>query len=201
MIINYGEKELAYIKNKDAKLKAFIDKFGFITIEISNNIYADLVYNIIGQMLSKKAASTISNRFVALVKEVNPEMVVKISNDEIKKCGLSNNKTTAIKELSLKIINKEIVLDSLDALSDQDLICELKKIKGVGTWTAEMIATFTLGRTNIFSYDDVALKNGIIYVHGYKTLSKKRFERMRKLYSPYCTIAALYYYQVNDMRD
>jgi len=199
MIINYGDKELNYIKSKDPKLGVYIDKIGFITIETSGNIYDDLVYNIIGQMLSYKAASTISKRFVTLVKEVRPEIVAKISNEEIKSCGLSNNKTIAIKELSQKIINKEIDFEQLDELSNQDLISKLKKIRGVGTWTAEMIATFTLGRKNIFSYDDVALKNGLIRTHGYKTLSKVRFERLRRLYSPYCTIAALYYYRINDM--
>lgn len=73
------------------------------------------------------------------------------------------------------------------------------KIPGVGKWTAEMIAMFSLGRLNIFSYDDVALKNGILKIHcELKTLSKTRFEKLKKLYSPFCSVAALYYYHAND---
>ena len=61
-----------------------------------------------------------------------------------------------------------------------------------------MIAEFTLGRLNIFSFDDVALQNGIKKAHGYKTLSKQRFERLRKKYSPFASVASLYYYAIND---
>ena len=50
----------------------------------------------------------------------------------------------------------------------------------------------------LFSYDDVALQNGIKKAHGFKTLSKMRFERLRKLYAPYCSVASVYYYAYND---
>ena len=61
-----------------------------------------------------------------------------------------------------------------------------------------MIAEFTLGRLNIFSYGDVALRNGMMKAHGFKTLSKIRFERYRKKYAPYCSVASMYYYALND---
>ena len=44
----------------------------------------------------------------------------------------------------------------------------------------------------------MALRNGIVKAHGFKTLSKKRFERLRKKYSPYASVASLYYYRLND---
>ena len=77
----------------------------------------------------------------------------------------------------------------------------IENIKGVGRWTAEMVVEFTLGRLNIFSYYDVALKNGIMKAHSYKSLSKNRFEILRKKYSPYCSVASLYYYALNDAKD
>ena len=60
-------------------------------------------------------------------------------------------------------------------------------------------ALFSLGRENIFSFNDVALKRGIMKCHpNFKTVSETRFEKLRKLYSPYCSYASLYFYKVND---
>ena len=97
-----------------------------------------------------------------------------------------------------KFVNKEYDFSGLESLSDEELIQELCKIKGVGIWTAEMLALFTFKRKNIFSYSDVALKNGIMKAKGYKTLSLKRFNSLKKLYSPYCSYASLYFYAHND---
>lgn len=86
----------------------------------------------------------------------------------------------------------------LNDLYDENVIKYFRTIKGVGKWTAEMLALFSIGRENIFSYDDVALRNGIMKAKGFKTLSKKRFDMLRKKYSPYCSYASLYFYKVND---
>ena len=86
----------------------------------------------------------------------------------------------------------------MDKLNDFETIKCLRQIKGVGNWTAEMLALFALGKQNIFSFDDVALRNGIMKSKGFKTLSKKRFEALRKKYSPYCSFASLYFYRFND---
>ena len=72
-------------------------------------------------------------------------------------------------------------------------------IRGIGEWTAEMIMLFVLDKENVFSWNDVALKRGIMKVHKeYKTLSRIRFEKLRKIYSPYYSYASLYFYAVND---
>jgi len=83
-------------------------------------------------------------------------------------------------------------------MTSEDVTKALRSIRGVGPWTAEMIALFTLGEKDIFSFQDIALKNGLMGAHGFKTLSKQRFEKLRKLYTPYCSIASLYYYRYND---
>lgn len=124
---------------------------------------------------------------------------MKIDDVEIRKCGISFSKINYIKGFARMVLNNQIDLNSIYQMLDEDVIKYLSKIKGFGRWTAEMIATFSLGRLNIFSFDDVALKAGIMKVHPeFKTLSKVRFERLRRLYSPYCTVAAIYYYHVND---
>ena len=150
-------------------------------------------------MLSNKVADIIQTRFEKLLGDVTPQNVLRIDDDEIRKCGISYSKINYIKGFARMVLNGEIDLASIYDMSDEEIIKYLTKIKGVGKWTAEMIATFSLGRLNIFSFDDVALRAGIMKVHTeFKSLSKTRFERLKKLYSPYCTVAAIYYYHVND---
>lgn len=198
-MIEYTQDMMDYIKSRDSKLGVFIDKYGFIEIGIEGDVFSSIVYSIISQMLSNKVADILQARFEKLIGDITPQNVLRISDDEIRKCGIAYSKINYIKGFARMVLNDEIDLNSIYQMSDEDVIKFLTKIKGVGKWTAEMIATFSLGRLNIFSFDDVALKAGIMKVHPeFKTLSKKRFERLKRLYSPYCTIAAIYYYHIND---
>ena len=150
-------------------------------------------------MLSNKVADVLWTRFVNLVGEVEPHHILNMPDDKIRDIGISRAKVEFIKNFCNDIISGKIILDNLYELSDDDLIKSLTKIKGVGEWIAEMIALFSLERENIFSFKDAALKRGIMKCHSnFKTLSKTRFEKLRKLYSPYCSYASLYFYKVND---
>lgn len=150
-------------------------------------------------MLSNQAANTIYTRFINLIGQCIPIKVIEADDEDLRGCGISYSKIKYMKEISENVLSGDLELDNLNQLDDNEIVKVLSKQKGIGTWTAEMIALFGLGRKNIFSYDDVALRRGILYVHPeFKTLSKIRFEKMRKLYSPYCSVAALYYYHVND---
>lgn len=194
----YGKEELDYLGNKDLILKRLIGEFGHIEIDFSEDVFADIVFNIVGQMLSLKAGETIAKRLVNKAGGVNPQSLAKLSEQDYRSCGLSRAKAEYIKGFAIKVNSREFDLSVLKSMSSEEVIKALSSIKGIGTWTAEMIALFTLGEKDIFSFQDIALKNGIMGAHSYKTLSKKRFERLRKLYSPYCSIASLYYYRYND---
>lgn len=198
-MIKYTQEMMDYIKLRDAKLGVFIDKYGFIEIGMEGDIFSSIVFNIIGQMLSNKVADIIQARFEKLIEDVTPQNVLKVDDAEIRKCGISFSKINYMKSFARMVLNSEIDLNCIYSMTDEEVLKYLTKIKGVGKWTAEMIATFSLGRLNVFSFDDVALKAGIMKVHPeFKTLSKIRFDRLRKLYSPYCTVAAIYYYHIND---
>ena len=114
---------------------------------------------------------------------------------------MSYSKADYILKFSREIINNKHNLYNLNEYNEDQVIDVLRKIDGVGLWTAEMIALFSLGKENIFSYNDIALKNGIIKSKGFKTLSKKRFEMLRKKYTPYCSYASLYFYKINDDKE
>ncbi len=188
----------AFLKKKSPSLGEIIDQVGLMQIKTSGRIFSDLVSCMIGQMISTKAASTIEGRFVDLVKEVTPENILKVEVDSIKACGMSLRKATYIRLLAQRVHEGELNFDAYPTLSDTDLFKALKAIDGIGQWTAEMIAMFTLAREDIFSYDDLALRNGIAKVHHLKKMDKTIFHRYQKKYHPYASYAALYYYHAYD---
>lgn len=175
-------------------------RFGLIHQQLDDDIFRSITYSIVGQMLSNKAAAVIWARICGQVQIIDPESFVKLGEEKLRSCGISKNKASYILAFSKSVLNKEINLDSIRNLETNEVITKLIKMKGVGQWTAEMIAMFTLGRPNVWSFGDVALKSGIMKAKNYKTLSKKRFDSLKKRYSPYCSYAALYFYRLNDYK-
>ena len=86
----------------------------------------------------------------------------------------------------------------LSEKSDEEVITELSSLRGVGTWTAEMLLIFSLGRRDVLSFKDLGIRNGILQMNGWKTLSERRFEAFRKRCSPYGTLASLYLWRIKD---
>lgn len=199
MALTTTSEILEYLKRKDKCFSVSEEKYGIISQTNNLDIFSSFIFHFISQMLSNKVADILWNRFITIMEEVESNHILKVSDDIIRSIGISKAKIEFIKSFCDDIVNRELILDNLNELSDIELIKSLTKIKGVGEWTAEMIALFNLERENIFSFKDVALKGGILKFHPqFKSLSKKRFEKLRKLYSPYCSYASLYFYKVND---
>lgn len=200
-MIRYDEKEMKYISNKHPIMKTLVEHYGKVEMGKVNDIYTSLTLHIIGQMLANSVSEVLIRRFIVLVGEITPENILCAGIEKIRECGISRKKAEYILELSNNVIEGIYDFARLSSMSDDEAVKYLMQIKGVGKWTAEMVVEFTMGRLNIFCYEDVALQNGIMKAHGFKTLSKVRFERLRKLYSPYCSVASLYYYAFNDDRS
>lgn len=80
--------------------------------------------------------------------------------------------------------------------SDAEAIVELSSLKGIGVWTAEMILLFCLQRPDVFSFGDLAILRGMRMVYHHREIDRKRFEMYRKRFSPYCSVASLYFWAV-----
>jgi DNA-3-methyladenine glycosylase II len=118
---------------------------------------------IISQQLSIKAAATIEKRFVAKFGEV-PDLsaIIDADHQEIRELGLSNAKVTYVKAIAKAFLDEEIHFHKFDSMSDDDIIKELVKIKGVGDWTAHMFLMFTLTRPNVLPTGDLGIKRAIM---------------------------------------
>lgn len=194
---------LAHFKKNDPLLHAAASGFEVADIAPAGDLFRDIAWTIIGQQLSGKAADTIFERFAALFPggKVVPEHISKLTDVNLRSCGLSGAKARAIRDLSAKVLSEELDLAQLPSLPDVDVIIELTKVKGIGPWTAEMILMFSLGRTDIFSMGDLALKKEIMNLYGWKKLpSQKKIDAILAKWSPYRTYAAKILWKIADKK-
>lgn len=196
-IFKYGKVELDYLKSKDEKLGAIIDKIGMIEREVTPDLFTALVDCIVSQQISSKAAITVCSRLRERFGEICPETISGAAIDDIQKCGLSMRKASYIKLLGDSVTGNELDLSELHKLPNDEIIDRLISLKGIGKWTAEMLLIFSLERPDIVSYNDLAIQRGMMNLYGLKELTNEQFETFRKRYSPYGSVASLYLWEIS----
>ena len=195
MYFKYGEKEINYLSKKDKKLKAEIERIGFLERAINPDIFASLIQSIVGQQISNKAAATVNKKLFD-ISEMKPEKLMNMPIEEIQSCGMTSRKAGYIKGIAEIAQQKIIDFDSLQEKSDQEIIKELIVLNGVGLWTIEMLLIFSLNRLDVISYGDLIIRRGLIKLYNHKELPKERFNRYAKRYSPYASVASLYLWEI-----
>ncbi len=188
----YGQKEIDYLKNSDEVLGKYIDSVGMIERTVNKDVFGALIESIVSQQISSKAAETVTAKLIDKVGVLSPKALDITEIEEIQACGMTYRKASYIKNAANAAISGEIDFDGLYKLTDEDIIKTLVKLKGVGVWTAEMLLIFSLCRLDVVSYDDLAIRRGIMYLYGLEELTKAEFKKIREKYSPYGTIASLY---------
>ena len=189
----YSKKETTHLSKCDPVLGAYIQKTGKIQRATYPDLYAGILYIIISQLISVKAANSIWAKFTSLCEgAVTPLQVSTIPQESMRSCGLSQQKTNSIVSISHAFLNEKMSEKIFHTLSEQEIREKLTAIKGIGLWTVEMVLIFCLQRPDVISYGDLIIRRGMMNLYGYDTLDKKTFEQHRLTYSPYATIASLY---------
>lgn len=206
MYFAYGQKELEYLKNKDKLLADAIDKIGHIERTVNPDLFSSLIHHVVGQQISIAAQKTIWKRMTDSFGKVTAEAVAACSIDELQKFGISFKKAEYMSVAANKVHSGELVLETLHEMDDAKIIEVLSALPGIGIWTAEMIMIFSMQRPNIFSYGDLAIHRGLRMLYHHRRVDKKLFEKYRRRYTPYCSVASLYLWAIacgaiEGMRD
>jgi len=182
------------VLNKDKKLKKIISSVGECKIKTISNPFEALIEAIITQQISDAAGKSISIKFKNLFgkKYPTPSDIVKLSKDEIKSIGLSRMKAEYIFDISQMIVDKKLNFKIFQKMSNQNVISELTKIRGIGKWTAEMYLIFALGRMDVFPLGDLGLINGIKKLYNLENPSTDEILQITNNWIPYRTIGTWY---------
>ena len=186
--------------NKDLKLKKIIDKHNKPIFKKNNDYYNSLSKSIIYQQLSGRVANIIYNRFLDIFddRKPKPDIIINISDKELKNIGLSKQKTSYIKDLSRYFIQKENTIN-FKLLNDEQIRNELISIKGIGHWTIDMFLMFTMLKPNILPVGDLGIKKGFKKLFNLKDLPDIGYMLEKsKPWEPYRTIACCYLWRLVD---
>ena len=206
MYFNYGETETAYLSCADSRMQAVIDRVGHINRPVDTDLFSSVIHHIIGQQISTKAQATIWQRMQERLGTVDPDHILKAGIPELQTLGMIFRKAEYITDFAERVHSGAFDPEGIRQKSDEDAIRELSALKGIGVWTAEMILLFCMQRPNIFSYDDLAIQRGLRMVYHHRKIDRKLFEKYRRRFSPYCSVASLYLWAVAggaipEMRD
>ncbi|MBK8347385.1 MAG: DNA-3-methyladenine glycosylase 2 family protein [Saprospiraceae bacterium] len=188
---------------KDEKISILID---YCTLHIHKQpmaVFDDLIRSIVSQQLSTTAAATIYKRFLNAF-EKNENISAQILNktlDELRSLGLSYQKAGYIQNVVRHFDEYRLYETDWNKWSDEDIIHELTKIKGVGKWTVEMILMFSLYREDVLPLDDLIIRNHMISLYDVRSEKKQLISDLTEIaekWRPYRTYACRYLWAAKD---
>ncbi|MGE8100518.1 DNA-3-methyladenine glycosylase family protein [Pseudomonas fluorescens] len=163
--------------------------------------YEALVRAIAYQQLHAKAGDAILGRLIALFPDSlfpTPEQLLACEFEVLRSCGFSGSKIATLQGIAQGAL-EGLVPDRSNALamSDDELIERLTRLRGVGRWTVEMLLIYTLERMDILPADDFGVRDGYRRLKGLEQQpSRKQMVDIGQAWSPYRTVAAWYLWRV-----
>ncbi|MDA7596690.1 hypothetical protein N8732_01035 [Gammaproteobacteria bacterium] len=147
-------------------LSQIVSNNGIIEINVDKTIdvFECLAQTVIEQQVSYKAAKSIWKKVKASAASKGFDLIDYFdekNKSSLRNDGLSQNKIKSIMGAKKAINDDLISLEKLEQLSYDDYKKLIKSLWGFGDWSAEMIAIFYLGRTNVWSDGDLMLSKGI----------------------------------------
>jgi DNA-3-methyladenine glycosylase II len=195
-------KAINHLSKNDKVISTIIKNIGIINLNPSSKYFNALLRSIIGQQLSVHAADTICGRFMNYFNnKPEPELIIQSDHDVLRGLGLSNAKVRYVKDLSEKILSKEISLKSLYRKTDEEILEELTKVKGIGVWTVHMFLIFSMNRPNVLPHSDLGIRKSLMVNYGLRKLpDEKKINLMAKKngWHPYCSIVSMYLWRSLD---
>lgn len=186
-------EKVKYLITTDDKLGKLIKYINKTELIIEEDGFKCIVKYIIGQQISDKARETIWQRVCAILKNITPENILAINDNELRKVGLSERKINYIKILASAVISEDINFYDFKELTNEEIIKKLTALKGIGQWTAEMYLIFSLGRENVLSKGDGTIRRTIQWMYDLGKLpSSEILLKYFSSWTQYATIVSSY---------
>jgi DNA-3-methyladenine glycosylase II len=192
-----------HLHRSDRVLRGVIDAAGPFALKPRRDRFSALSSSILSQQISTSAADSIKRKLKALLapNRISAETLAGYTPEELRTAGVSPQKAGYLLDLARKVNAGEVRLGRVHLLSDDEVIEELVKIKGVGVWTAHMFLMFSLGRADVFPHGDLGVRMALRNLYGLKELPAEReANELAAPWRPYATIASWYCWRSLDLR-
>ena len=155
---------------------------------------------IVYQQLSGKAAGTIYGRLVERFGgPPQPRAILATSESDMRACGLSRQKHGYLRDMADKALSRAVPFDTLHELEDAEVVAALARIKGVGTWTAQMFLIFRLGRPDVLPTTDLGIQKAVQRAYRLRKLpTPDRVAKVGARWTPWASVASWYLWRSLD---
>ena len=184
-------------------LRAAIRQLGPCRLKLQADRFQMLVRSITSQQISSAASRAILARLQARVAPdgLGPFSVRACGEDGLRSSGYSGRKASYVLGLADAIVAGQVNLDAMDALSDDEIIERLTRLRGIGEWTAQMFLIFALGRPDVFPHADLGVRSALRKFHGLDGLPGKRQSiELAEPWRPFASIASWYCWRIVDAK-
>jgi len=190
----------AWLVSQDARFAQALQQTGPLPLRLKPDGFAQLLSAIVSQQVSVASANAIWGRMRA-AGLTGPRKVMLASDDDLRAVGLSRQKIRYARELAAAKINYA----QLRTAPTDEVLATLTQVPGIGIWTAEIYAMFSLGRADVFAPGDLALQEAAKVLFDLPERPKDRALRaMAEDWSPWRSVAARLlwaYYRVAKGRE
>ncbi len=200
------EAAFDHLGRRDRKLGAWMKRIGYLEPQPGWRQSFDpvdaLARAILYQQLSGKAASTIVGRVEAAIgsTRLHFDTLGRIDDPGLRACGVSGNKSLALRDLAMREANGEIPsLRQMSVMHQDDIVAALVPVRGIGRWTVEMMLMFRLGRPDVLPIDDLGIRKGAQRVDKLDAMpTPKELLARGERWGPYRSYASQYLWRIAD---
>ena len=182
------DEALIVLTQKDDVLKRIISEFGLPIIQKREEGFASMCHIILEQQVSIASAKAAYEKLVNLVGKVDPFTIHNATDEDLRSCGISRQKTIYLKDVAQRVIRKELSFSSLPMKTEQQIRNELIQIKGVGNWSIDVYLMFCMQSQDIIPLGDIAIKNTLIEL--YNCQSDEEMLAISSNWKPFRTVAS-----------
>lgn len=196
MLTSFNDKNFHLLcdklARKDEDLKLVLKKYGYPPFWSRPASFSTLIHIILEQQVSLASALAAFNKLKEKIGVITPEKILELSDEEMRTCYFSRQKTIYSRDLAEFIVSARLNLEEFSFLPDHLIREKLKQVKGIGDWTVDVYLLFALKRTDIFPVGDLAMVNAFRDI---KELSKETTREtiidMAKHWQPYRSIGTM----------
>ncbi len=191
------------LSEADTKLGALIERVGPFTLKPDPppSTFEALARAIVYQQLSGKAAATIFGRLVAAHprERLTAKSLLALSDETIRAAGISGPKLASLRDLARRDEAGEVPAPAtLAAMTEDDIIGTLTRIRGIGPWSVEMLLMFRMGRPDVLPATDLGIQKGFQKTFGGPLPNPDKILRRGERWRPYRTVASWYLWRALD---
>jgi DNA-3-methyladenine glycosylase II len=181
------------LAKKDKDLKLVLKEYDYPRLWVRPNSFETLVLTILEQQVSLASAYA---AYQKLKEKINilPENLLQLTDEELRACYFSRQKIVYTRELGTAIVTGRINLVEFEKQDDAVVRSALKKLKGIGDWTADIYLLHSLKRTDIFPIGDLALVNAIKMIRQIPDATKEELLKLSEKWRPYRSIATMIFW-------